>query len=445
MATLVTDIDYTIEILSDNITLDGDGYTIDGTIPDTTSRRKGINTRYRNDLTIKNINFYNCGYTIYLYGGRRFKIQNNVITGGFYGVYLQWGAGSSIIENNYIANEQGAISLNLASGGNIVRNNVVTGARVATHILALSGASDFENNIYSNNEIAFQIYGDGSLFKGNIFSQNQTAVKFQPNGPDRNTFVNNNFLDNGTNVLTGGIDNVFSLPLPDGGNHWSDWTGPDNDGDGIVDVPYPIYDVDGIQQAQDDYPWTIQDGWIANQAPVFEYVGPQEILEYDVLKFTLIANDPEGDHVILSVGDLPVGASFDPASGLFGWQPVGNQSGVYTVSFFAEDNGNPPAIGQIDVVITVGEVESPTSLTDTLTEDIAANQSLPPEAVNSYDANLKKVTVFIEDGKINAAINQLEAFIKKIQQDVTHGVISQADGDVYILITQDIIALLSSS
>ena len=446
-ATLVTDVNDTIEILSDNIILDGDGYTVDGTIPDSTSRRRGINTRYRYDLTIKNINFYNCSYTIYLYGGRRFNILDNVITQGVYGVYLQWGAGSAIVENNYIANEYGAISLNLASGGNIIRNNEVTGNRVATHILAWSGSSDFEDNIYSNNETAFQIYGDNSLFKGNTLSYNQTAVIFQPNyySPDRNTFFNNNFLNNVTNVSVAGVDNVFNLPLPDGGNHWSDWTTPDSDGDGIVDVPYPIHDVDGIQQAQDDYPWTTQDGWIVNQAPVFEHIGPQEIIEYDVLEFTLIATDPEGDQVSLYAGDLPLGASFDPDSGLFSWQPVGNQSGVYTVSFFAEDNGNPPAVGQIDVVITVGEVESPTSLTDILTEDIADNETLPPEALNSYDANLKKVNVFIQDGKVTAAVNQLEAFIKKIQQDVEHGVITQADGDFYIMIAQDIIVLLTSS
>jgi hypothetical protein len=27
----------------------------------------------------------------------------------------------------------------------------------------------------------------------------------------------------------------------DGGNHWADWTTPDSDTDGIVDVPYVIF------------------------------------------------------------------------------------------------------------------------------------------------------------------------------------------------------------
>jgi hypothetical protein len=42
------------------------------------------------------------------------------------------------------------------------------------------------------------------------------------------------------------------------------------------------------------------------------------------------------------------------------------------------------------------------------------------------------VPKFIEEGKITSAINQLNAFIQKVQQDKVSGLISQAEADQLI-------------
>jgi PKD repeat protein len=55
---------------------------------------------------------------------------------------------------------------------------------------------------------------------------------------------------------------VFNLDEPVGGNYWSDWTGPDDDGDGFVDSPYVF------TGGQDNLPWVNQDGWKKNKPPV---------------------------------------------------------------------------------------------------------------------------------------------------------------------------------
>jgi hypothetical protein len=54
-----------------------------------------------------------------------------------------------------------------------------------------------------------------------------------------NKIYNNNFIDNDRHIeVYGGTGNIFNLERPIGGNYWSGWTSPDDDGDGFVDYPY---------------------------------------------------------------------------------------------------------------------------------------------------------------------------------------------------------------
>jgi len=88
----------------------------------------------------------------------------------------------------------------------------------------------------------------------------------------------------------GGSGNIFNLDKPIGGNFWSDWTTPDDDGDGFVDYPYVF------TGGQDNLPWAIPDGW-ANKPPVADAGENIQILStgqaYTVLQGT--ATDPDGD------------------------------------------------------------------------------------------------------------------------------------------------------
>ena len=67
---------------------------------------------------------------------------------------------------------------------------------------------------------------------------------------------------------------------------------------------------------------------------------------------------------------------------------------------------------------------------------------LPPRVKNSYSANLKKVTDFISHGQIKAAINQLEAFIHKVQSDMDHEIISFQVGNMISRLAEDLVQRL---
>ena len=76
--------------------------------------------------------------------------------------------------------------------------------------------------------------------------------------------------------------------------------------------------------------------------------------------------------------------------------------------------------------------------------DTVLGLGLPTNVENSYMANIEKVNTFINNGQTTAAINQLEAFIGKVEQDITHGDISQADGNNVIGMANDIISGLNT-
>jgi len=85
---------------------------------------------------------------------------------------------------------------------------------------------------------------------GNTISNNGMGITLL--GSSDNQIYNNNFLANGAYIYTyvsPWTGNVFNLDRPIGGNYWSDWTGPDDDGDGFVDYPYVF------TNGQDNLPW----------------------------------------------------------------------------------------------------------------------------------------------------------------------------------------------
>ena len=92
------------------------------------------------------------------------------------------------------------------------------------------------------------------------------------------------------------------------------------------------------------------------------------------------------------------------------------------------------------MVISVSS-SSPTALTQNLT-DVITSSNLPGSQQNSYLANLLKVPKFINDGKVTPAINQLNAFIQKVNQDFSQGKLTQAQRDAFVGQAQAIINAL---
>jgi hypothetical protein len=92
--------------------------------------------------------------------------------------------------------------------------------------------------------------------------------------------------------------------------------------------------------------------------------------------------------------------------------------------------------------ISIGDIQGPEEMADALIGTIKA-LDLPKAVENSYLANLKKVKVFIERGQTNAAINQIKAFLKKVENDISKGRIVTEEGRNLIYKANQLIAALS--
>ncbi len=76
-----------------------------------------------------------------------------------------------------------------------------------------------------------------------------------------------------------------------------------------------------------------------NRAPILNPIGDKSINEGSLLEFAISASDPDGDHLTYSADNLPVGATFDPATRTFSWTPDYGQSGSYPDVHFEVTDG----------------------------------------------------------------------------------------------------------
>lgn len=298
--TLTENVSETIQIDDDNLTLDGARHTIRGDGPGF-----GVRLFWRTGVTVKDLNIQGFSYGIYLYyssnntltdniasnnsyGIRLRYSNNNTLTGNtansnnLYGIYLAHSSNSTLTNNTANSNKHyNGITL-LDSPGSTLTNNTANSNSYNYQgiMLQRSSNSTLTGNIASNNRHGIYLYSSGNCtLTGNTansndyagirlhFSNGNTMTNNTVNlnnlqgiylyGSSNNEIYNNNFIDNTVQAhFYGGSGNVFNLPAPTGGNYWSNWTGPDDNGDGIVDYPY-IYG-----RVQDYLPWVHRNGWV---------------------------------------------------------------------------------------------------------------------------------------------------------------------------------------
>ncbi len=315
--TLTSDVTMTaavdgIQIDSDGVTLDGNGHTLTGN-GSGESGVLGVYLSGRTRVTVRNLNVTNFNIGIGLDSSSSNVISGNTANSNGAGIDLENTSDNNTIsantaDSNYtginlansssnnfvsgntadfnvgsilsagilVSSSSNTISGNTANSNGIVgielfsstsNNNVnVTGNTTNSNFEAGIGLFDFNNNEILNNSTMLNAIGiaatdaSSNTFSGNTISAGNNGIVLDTSstGSNNNIIYRNNFIGNTTqaSVEAGSTGNVFNLPLPAGGNYWSNWTSPDSDNDGIVDSPYVF------SGGQDNLPWTSQNGWL---------------------------------------------------------------------------------------------------------------------------------------------------------------------------------------
>ena len=196
-------------------------------------------------------------YGMYIFESSGTTIESNFILDNVIGIHLNSANDNVIIDNAATSNDQYGISL-LSSGINIVENNQATDNGHTGIRFYYSDNNEVTNNLASDNFVfGLAFYSSaGNGVVSNIMENNMDG--FVAYNSNDNTITANDIVQNSRSgiYLSASNDNtihhnniVFNLAHDDGinqwddgaeGNHWSDWTAPDANGDGIVDLPYAI-------------------------------------------------------------------------------------------------------------------------------------------------------------------------------------------------------------
>ncbi|MBA7642538.1 hypothetical protein ES703_50233 [subsurface metagenome] len=182
-------------------------------------------------------------------------IWRNTANHNVIGIFLSGKFGgcqnNTVLENNVNNNyEYGIYALQsheILFRENIINNNSEDGISVQW-----CSNCKFINNLIENNEnngVTVYFASHDNTFFRNIISNNlQTGISFY-SGSYSNLIYRNCFIGNIINAQDNGTDNAWDNGIS--GNYWGDYTGLDEDGNGIGDVPYNI---SGTARSQDNFP-----------------------------------------------------------------------------------------------------------------------------------------------------------------------------------------------
>lgn len=180
--------------------------------------------------------FLDCG--LYLLRSSNATVTSVTCIGNYHGLYMYYARNCTVSGNDCHSNVQGLFSSscegNTISGNYLSQNSNLGIQLVQSTRIKVSGCNCSQNQFGLVGWMATSNEVTGSTFFGNI----DDGVFLIDVFSKHNRFWNNTFIGNNNHSVDNGFNFWNTTGTPHGyGNYWSDWSSPDNDSDGIVDLP----------------------------------------------------------------------------------------------------------------------------------------------------------------------------------------------------------------
>lgn len=189
----------------------------------------------------------------YLQYAHHTHIERNEVHSLRYGLHYMYADSNVFLHNTFYDNVAGAAVM--YSRGIKIRHNAFVRNRGFASFGILF--QDCHGMVVDSNVVADNVVGmffeatTGNLFRHNVIAQNDAALQMFQNSV-RNTFTENNFIDNLTPLLLVGKRTEAVWSHDGRGNYWSSYDGYDLDGDGVGDIPMKVQNV--FQFLEGQYP-----------------------------------------------------------------------------------------------------------------------------------------------------------------------------------------------
>jgi len=320
--------------------------------------------------------------------------ENNISGNLLWGIQLE-GSSHNHISSNVIFNNKldGIIirsyySVILCVNNNITMNTIYNNTN--SGILLDDDCTDiwiWDNNIYRNgmNGIALNYSSFDTCYENLIHDNTDMGIYIGVNS-NNSLFFENFLIGNGKHAADFGTNNNWDNGLI--GNYWDNYTGPDNNDDGIGDIPHDFGT--GI-----DYLPIAEDG-----APRITIISPNpgEVFD-DAPSFDIQIDE---DYLVSMWYTVAGGLTTFPLTGLNGlidqaeWDAL--LDGYITITFYANDKVENMGFAE---VIVLKDTQAPIMVCNSPEDDEVFYNTAPSFNLTVTDLSLDEISYSVDGGVTN--------------------------------------------